>query len=203
MELNIEQWTDKKLNIVETTMAKVAKQGFEHVTTAKIAKQAGVGEGTIYRHFTSKDELIDITAEYAALALTANIRNNYRPDATVEQQFLSFCVDFIDSGQHHEEAHRYLNHYMNTPQGLAYRRMMFGKMGVDLASARPLFYPLNLILQQGREEGLIKDMPMPVNALMAISTLVFVVGDAALGLITLNPQLVSSIAQACWDGVKK
>lgn len=203
MELHIEQWTEKKLNIVETTIRKVAKEGFENVTTAKIAKEAAVGEGTIYRHFRSKDELIDIAAEYAAQALTENILKNYRPDAPVEEQFISFCCDFIESGQHYEGAHRYLNHYMNAPQGLAYRKVMFSKMGKDPTSARPLFYPLNLIMLRAREEGVIKDMPLPVNALMTISTLVFVVNDAALGLIALNPPLISSIAQACWDSVKK
>ena len=203
MDLNIEEWTAKKQQIVETTIAKIAKQGFENVTTAKIAKDAEVGEGTIYRHFQSKDELIDVAAEYAAQELTENIRKNYQPKAPVKEQFIAFCCDFIESGRTHEGPHRYLNHYMNAPQGLAYRKVMFTKMGEDPVSARPLFYPLNMIMGQARQEQKLKDMPLQIHALMTISTLVFVVNDAALGLISLDNNLITSIATACWDAVKK
>ncbi len=111
MRLRVEEWTEKKLQIVETTIAKIAKQGFGNVTTAKIAKDAGVGEGTIYRHFRSKDELIDVAAEYAAQELTGNIRKNYQPKAPVKEQFIAFCCNFIESGRSHEGPHRYLNHW--------------------------------------------------------------------------------------------
>ena len=36
----------------------VARDGMEAATTAAIAGEAGVAEGTLYRHFESKDELL-------------------------------------------------------------------------------------------------------------------------------------------------
>lgn len=203
MNLHVEEWTEKKRQIVDTTITKIATQGFENVTIAKIAKDAGVGEGTIYRHFQSKDELIDIAAEYAAQAITQNIRKNHTSELPVKKQFISFCCDFIESGRTHEGPHRYLNRYMNSPQGLAYRKEMFEKVGKDPSSVRPLFYPLNKILVQAREEQKLKDMPLQLHALMTLSTLVFVVNDAALGLVPLNKGLITAISTACWDAVKK
>lgn len=203
MELYVEEWTEKKLKIVETTIAEIANQGFEHVTTAKIARAAGVGEGTIYRHFQSKDELIDVSAEYAGQAISRTIRENYQPKAPVEEQFYRFCYDFLESGRKHKEHHGYLNYYMDSPQGLAYRKKMVVQVGKDPTAARPLFFPLNLILAQAKQEQQLKDLPLQLHALMTISTLVFIVRDAALGLLILNNELRSSIATACWDGVRK
>jgi len=203
MELHIEDWTEKKLKIVETAIAKIASEGFEKVTTAKIARAAGVGEGTIYRHFQSKDELIDVAAEYAGQTISRNIRNKYQKEAPVEEQFHRFCCDFIESGRKYKEHFSYLNHYMDAPQGLAYRKRMISKVSKDPKAARPLFYPLNLILLQASQEQRLKDMPLQLHALMTISSLAFIVREAALGMVQLESDLISSIAQACWDGVKK
>lgn len=203
MELKVAEWTEKKLKIVETTIKKIAQLGFENVTTAKIAREAGVGEGTIYRHFQSKDELIDVAAEYAAQAITKNILENYCSDSPVKEQFTAFCADFLESGQKNQSSHAYLHHYMNSPQGLAYRKAMFQKMGEDPSSARPLFYPLNQIIAQAREEKRLKEMPLQLLALMTISTLVFVVNDTTLGLVDVDQQMASSIGTACWDALKK
>ena len=203
MIIHIEEWTEKKLQIVETIIAMVAGQGFVNVTTAKIAKEAGVGEGTIYRHFESKDELIDIAAEFAGMSITKNIRKNFLSGNPVEEQFIAFCSDFMKSSRANEGYHRYLSHYLNTPQGLAYRRAMFEQIGQDPTGARPFFYPLNIILARAIEEQKLKNMPLQVLALMTISSLSFVGNDAASGLVDLNEELIASVATACWDTIKK
>jgi len=44
--------------ILEAGAKLFAKQGFEPTTTAKIAKEAGVSEPTLFRHFPSKEDLL-------------------------------------------------------------------------------------------------------------------------------------------------
>ncbi len=44
--------------IVETARSLFAEKGYERTTTAEIAREAGISEGTIYRHFDSKKELL-------------------------------------------------------------------------------------------------------------------------------------------------
>lgn len=47
-----------KDKLLRAALEIVARDGFEAATTAAIANSAGVAEGTLYRHFPSKDDLL-------------------------------------------------------------------------------------------------------------------------------------------------
>lgn len=51
--------TEKQENIITAALELFAKEGFKNTATNKIAKQAGVSEGLIFRHFTNKDGLLE------------------------------------------------------------------------------------------------------------------------------------------------
>ncbi len=46
-------------NLLKAASDLMREVGFEGMTTAQIAKRAGVAEGTIYRHFSGKESLIE------------------------------------------------------------------------------------------------------------------------------------------------
>jgi AcrR family transcriptional regulator len=48
----------RKQQIVEVTMDLVAKNGVQATTTSRIAAMAGISEATLYRHFTSRTEML-------------------------------------------------------------------------------------------------------------------------------------------------
>lgn len=55
--------TDKQLRIVEAAMDIFSEKGFASTSTSEIAQRAGVAEGTIFRHYkTKKDLLLAIVA---------------------------------------------------------------------------------------------------------------------------------------------
>ena len=49
---------ERKRQIVETTMALVGKYGIQGTTTSRIAAAVGVSEAALYRHFTSRSEIL-------------------------------------------------------------------------------------------------------------------------------------------------
>ncbi|MEZ5016963.1 MAG: helix-turn-helix domain-containing protein [Flavipsychrobacter sp.] len=51
--------TEKQENILLTALELFATQGYHAVSTSKIAKQAGVSEALIFRHFENKEGLLD------------------------------------------------------------------------------------------------------------------------------------------------
>lgn len=44
--------------ILKTAKEMIAEVGYHKTTTAKLARKAGISEGTIYRHFSSKEEIL-------------------------------------------------------------------------------------------------------------------------------------------------
>ena len=60
------QSAETRRKIIDAALAIAAVKGFEMATTAEIAKQAGVSEGSIYNYFRTKDELlVNMVGEYA------------------------------------------------------------------------------------------------------------------------------------------
>jgi AcrR family transcriptional regulator len=55
---NTEKMTEKQRKIVETAIQTFSEKGYASTSTAEIAKGAGVAEGTIFRHFGSKENLL-------------------------------------------------------------------------------------------------------------------------------------------------
>jgi AcrR family transcriptional regulator len=51
--------TDKQSKILEAALQLFATEGYNAVSTNRIAKQAGVSEGLIFRHFGNKQGLLD------------------------------------------------------------------------------------------------------------------------------------------------
>lgn len=58
-----EKMTDKQIKIVQAAVEIFSEKGFAGSSTSEIAQKAGVAEGTIFRHYkTKKDLLISIVA---------------------------------------------------------------------------------------------------------------------------------------------
>ena len=56
--------TDKQKNILKAALILFAEQGYAATSTSKVAKEAGVSEGLIFRHYQNKEGLLN--AVYAA-----------------------------------------------------------------------------------------------------------------------------------------
>lgn len=81
--------------IIDTALDLLIANGIEKVTVAEIARQAGIGKGTVYKHFESKAEIMmRIMLDYersTAENLQAGIRatENGEPGAMVKAYFES------------------------------------------------------------------------------------------------------------------
>ena len=81
--------------IIDTALSLLISNGIEKVTVAEIARQAGIGKGTVYKHFESKAEImIRIMLDYETTT-TANLQagilatENGDPGAVVKAYFES------------------------------------------------------------------------------------------------------------------
>ncbi|MFN3480068.1 MAG: TetR/AcrR family transcriptional regulator, partial [Thermodesulfovibrionales bacterium] len=63
----------RKEQIVEAALRIIAKRGVKSLTTASIAEDVGISEANIYRHFNSKDEILQGTVEKIRKGLMSNL----------------------------------------------------------------------------------------------------------------------------------
>lgn len=79
--------TDKQLNILQAALMLFALEGFNATSTSRIAKEAGVSEGLIFRHFGSKEGLLQAVLDEGrgrASAIFQNIFALTDPQARIE-----------------------------------------------------------------------------------------------------------------------
>ncbi len=202
MQLHIEQWPKKKLAIIKATITILAEEGIDKTTTARIAKSAGVGEGTIYRHFRNKDDLIGTTALYTASLVFGSARQSFDSESSVPAQFMQFCRDFLSTGLGLPLHHAFMEQYLNSPMGIEYRKKTLEEVLAN-PNCKPIFYPINRILIKGKEQEILKDFPLQVLIALAMGPMMFILKHAGQGFMELDDGLITGIAQSCWDSIRR
>lgn len=187
---------DKRDDIVCAALELIAEHGYHGAPMAMIAERAGVGAGTIYRYFESKEVLIGELYRELEAKLYPCLVAAYDAQHTIRGRFIHLGTAllryFIACPLHF----RYLEQFHNSPYGAAFRReKLLGKSGDG-----DLFCSL---LQEGAEQQVIKELPLTILAALAFGPLLNVARDHILGFITLDDQLIDRTVEACWDGLKR
>jgi AcrR family transcriptional regulator len=55
---------ERRQQIIEATLRIISAQGVHRLTTLEIAREVGIADGTIFRHFQSKEEIIDAAIDH-------------------------------------------------------------------------------------------------------------------------------------------
>lgn len=189
---------DKKEAILKAALELIAEHGFHGAPTAMIAEQAGVGTGTIYRYFESKDDLIKALQQNFEGKLRASMLDGYPEDQSVQFRFIhtgsSLLHYFIDN----PSEFRFWEQFINSPYGVEFRRgKIFGdsgkQSGCDFVQA---------LFKEGAEKQLIKDLPLVVLYALFFAPIMALARDNILGFIKLDEKLVQAAMESCWNAVK-
>lgn len=91
---------EKKDLIIEAAIREFIKKGFPKTTISDIAKAAGIGKGTVYEYFSTKEEIINQTFEFFVRSLgmdfEAVLISGLPPREKLVRIFEGF-IDFMDS----------------------------------------------------------------------------------------------------------
>jgi AcrR family transcriptional regulator len=75
--------TVRQRQIVSAARRLIVKYGSEHVTVRRVAKEIGVSEGAIYRHFKSKRDVLSLLIDDVENTLIGDIEDYYKPGVSV------------------------------------------------------------------------------------------------------------------------
>jgi AcrR family transcriptional regulator len=187
---------DKRNDILQAALELLAEQGFHGAPMALIASRAGVGAGTIYCHFESRDELIHQLLRDIEGRIAARIQDGDADSLPIRHRFTHICTVIFNYFIDHPLEFRYLEQFHNSPYGVEHRRdKIFGRGDKPLV-CRDLF-------NQGVAEGVIKDLPLVVLYGLTFGPLLALARDHILGFVTLDQALIERIIDSCWDGVRR
>lgn len=187
---------DKREEIVRAAMELIAENGFHGAPMAMIAVRAGVGAGTIYRYFASKEDLINKLYLELEERLHGSLIQGYDAEKSVRERFVHLGSMFIQYCIANPLDFRYLEQFHNSPFGEAHRRdKCFGN-----APERDLYREL---FDDAVAQKHIKDFPLPLQFALAFGPLILVLRDHILGFVTLDESLIKKIVEACWDGLER
>jgi len=88
----------KQKQVLAASLALFAEQGFANTTTKQIAARAGVAEGTVYRRYQTKDELLEALLKPLVTEVMPQLMKEFASqvvaqDYLTRHQFLTVLVD--------------------------------------------------------------------------------------------------------------
>lgn len=188
---------DKRSDILHAALELFAEHGFHNAPMAQLARQANVAVGSIYRYFKDKDALIHELFVEVDVALQKALLREVAPAISTQQQFVTLITNLTHYLQAHPHQFKFLEQYYNSPFGIELKRE---KLLTSAPSGRQSAF--GHFFSGTAKESL---KPLPAHALhaLAFGPVTFLLRDANSGLVTLDDILIKSLAEGCWDAIKK
>jgi len=96
--------TQRHQAILEAACAEFARRGFERGNVNTIAEAVGVGKGTLYNYFKSKEDLFLRSVEYAAGQVIAHLKMHVPRTAPAPERMREFVLaDLSFMDEHRDE----------------------------------------------------------------------------------------------------
>lgn len=90
--------TETRTRVLEAAYLLFGTRGYERSSTADIAREAGVSEGSIFYHFGSKPALLEELGRLHGTRLIAAIEAGQRPQDVSIATAINRCFDFCETG---------------------------------------------------------------------------------------------------------
>lgn len=181
----------KREDILDAALELFAERGFYGTPVPLIAKCAGVGAGTIYRYFDSKEGLVNALFQKWKRALSQAMLEDFATDLPLRQTFHEALRRWIAFAQEHPtvmmflEFHHHAPYLDETSQEMAYEYME----------------PIRQFYERACEEGITKDAPTEVLMAIVWGTLMETMKAHWSGQIKLTPALIDQIEEICWQAI--
>ncbi len=148
--------------ILAAARALFLDEGFENVSTRRIAKRAGISQTTLFLYYRTKDEILDRLKEAAFVKLGMAIRTIDRDVDSPEDYFRAVIPEYIRFGLRYPDEYRLaflVREAYRKPINSTHLETPGIAMGLDV------FQGMQARVGQAAEAGLMRQKDVPVNAL--------------------------------------
>jgi AcrR family transcriptional regulator len=179
--------------VLEAALRLFTERGFEATSVPQVAASAGVGVGTIYRYFASKEALVNELFRFWKRRLFAALRAAVDPAAETEANFFALWGALVAFQQAHPIAFDFLEMHHHWPYLDEASRQLVGQVDAFLAE----------FVANGIAAGALRDLPAPVLTALVFGSFVGLVKAAMGGAFELTAQTLAAAGQSCWDAIRR
>ncbi len=177
-----------KERILESALRLFSERGIRETTIKDIAKEVGITEGAIYRHFVSKDQIVSTLFSTYSKNLYEELMSVVEEKTSMERKFFKLVKTFLDFCFKNPQAFKFINlfHYLRADEVKNFKNLPKDA--------------LTQFMDEGFRKGVIK-VRKELALAMVIGTLerifLFVEG----GIMERGEGLEEELAQALWKAI--
>jgi len=182
----------KRIIIITSALQLFVERGLQATPMSQVAKAAGTGMGTIYNHFSSKEELVNAIYLFIKEKEAAYIFEEYNPEQSVRYRF--------------EALYGRLMHYFieNSFEFQFMDRFSLSPIITEISSEKgkkyfELFFQL---FKEGQQERIIKDMPIQQLAYFVMGATSSIMRLHLADNITIQEEDIQKHLILAWDAIK-
>jgi len=184
---------DKKSAVLWATLELISEQGFQGTPMSQIAQRANIGVGTIYRYFSSKEDLINALYIDVKARLVQYTLRNYLESMPVRESFLLILRNIVDYFVEKPAELLFMEQYANSPLITA----------ATHEEGLRMFEPVNNLFKCAREEHLLKELPMEMLNTLAFGATISLAKLWLFGEVKLDSTILDAGLDAIWDAIKR
>lgn len=184
---------EREHEILQAARDVFSERGFEKASIEDIAERVGIGKGTVYLHFSSKEDLLIALMRQACLGLVETCRAATEQQATAAGKLRCIIQAIVD--------HRYANR--------RWVRIVATELPVFLGYKQRLNASTELrgliadVIRQGQDEGVFESRIGPQMAAQSLLFVIFVAPSAEGEEEPSKAALVDTICQLHFHGISK
>lgn len=176
----------RKADLLDAALLLFMKKGIKATTTRDIAERAGVSEGTIYRHFASKDELAAAIFAQNLDYFWRFLRRYLRRAHGASEILTAFVCGVFEFARRYHRRYSFIMSAHQTELRRLSRNMMKPKK------------MLAKIIRLGQSQGAFRPIDPRLAASMILGTITQTIFYLKSGQIVVNfDEVVKEVAEAC------
>jgi AcrR family transcriptional regulator len=182
----------KLVSIYHAALQIVLREGFSALKMVDVAKEAGVATGTLYVYFEHKEHLINQLYLFLKEQIVAKFLVGYNPAAPFMACFEKIWFNYANAMLQQPETAAFLEQYYRSPFLKTSVKAETGKM------LRPIFE----LLQRGKAERLLKDVPADLMAIQLNGAINELVRWHYNGQLKATQAILQKAFLLAWDSIK-
>ena len=183
---------DKRAKILDTAFRLISELGFHGMSMGKLSKVSGVAIGTIYHHFSGKEEMINVLYLELKGQVTRAIVEGVNEELPIKERLWAMWSAIVNYYLENKEAFYFMEQFNNSPY-LTQK---------TLEEQERMVQRKNYIVGDAVAQGVIRALPEPLLVSLYYGPLSVLVKEHHKGSLVLDEGLSREAFEACWRAVK-